>query len=62
MSGVFQNIDPPPPHSPPSVYECVPPPPAFGAGGGHTRCDGEWAGGGGQYFGRRQTQLCSLHM
>jgi hypothetical protein len=33
MSGVFQNIDPPPPHRPASVY----PPPAFGAGGGHTR-------------------------
>jgi hypothetical protein len=32
MSGVFQNIEPPPP-SPPG--ECVPP--AFGAGVGHTR-------------------------
>jgi hypothetical protein len=32
MSGVFQNIDPPPPYCP---RECVPP--AFGAGGGHTR-------------------------
>jgi hypothetical protein len=32
MSGVFRNIDPPPPHRPASVY-----PPAFGAGGGHTR-------------------------
>ncbi len=31
MSGVFQNIDPPPPHPRASVY-----PPAFGAGGGHT--------------------------
>jgi hypothetical protein len=31
MSGVFQNIDSPPPHRPASVY---PPPPAFGAGGG----------------------------
>jgi hypothetical protein len=29
MSGVFQNIDPTPPHRPASVY-----PPAFGAGGG----------------------------
>jgi hypothetical protein len=28
MSGVFQDIDPPPPHCPASVY-----PPAFGAGG-----------------------------
>jgi hypothetical protein len=33
MSGVFQNIDPPPPHCPASVT----PPPALGAGGGHTR-------------------------
>jgi hypothetical protein len=32
MSGVFRNIDPPPP-SPPDEYV----PPAFGAGGGHTR-------------------------
>jgi hypothetical protein len=32
MSGVFQNIDPPPPHRPASAYL-----PAFGAGGGHTR-------------------------
>jgi hypothetical protein len=49
MSGVFQNIDPHP--SPPG--ECVPP--TFVAGGGHTR----WVekGLGGQYFGRRQTQL-----
>jgi hypothetical protein len=31
MSGVFQNIDPPPPYHPASVN-----PPAFGAGGGHT--------------------------
>jgi hypothetical protein len=35
MSGVFQNIDSPPPHRPASVY--TPPPPAFGAEGGHTR-------------------------
>jgi hypothetical protein len=55
MSRVFQNIDPPPP-SPPG--ECAPP--AFGAGGEHTR----WMekGVGGQYFGRRETQLCTLHM
>ncbi len=33
MSGVFQNIDPPPPpHRPASVYST-----AFGAGAGHTR-------------------------
>jgi hypothetical protein len=51
-----QNIDPAPPSSP---GECVPPPP-FGVGGRHTR----WVkrGVGGQYFGRRQTLLCILHM
>jgi hypothetical protein len=32
MSGVFRNIDPPPPHRPASVHH-----PAFSAGGGHTR-------------------------
>jgi hypothetical protein len=32
MSGVFRNIDPPPPHRPTSVH-----PPAIGSGGGHTR-------------------------
>jgi hypothetical protein len=53
MSCVFQNIDPPPP-SPPG--ECVPP--AFVAGGGHTRRVEN--GVGGQYFGRRKTQLCIL--
>jgi len=48
MSGIFQNIDPPPPLT---ARECVPP--AFGAGGGHTR----WVETGMrvQYFGRRQT-------
>ncbi len=46
----FQNIDPPPP-SPPG--EC-----AFVAGGGHTRRVEK--GVGGQYFGRRKTQLCTL--
>jgi hypothetical protein len=55
MSLRFQNIGPTPPHRPASVY-----PPAFGAGGGHTRLLER--GGGGQYFGRRQTQLCYLHM
>ncbi len=32
VSGVFRNIDPPPPHRPASVYG-----PVFGAGGRHTR-------------------------
>jgi hypothetical protein len=56
MSGVFRNIDPPPPHRPASVYV----PPAFGAGGGHTR----WMerGWGGQLFGRRQTLHFTLYM
>jgi hypothetical protein len=38
MSGVFQNIDHPPPHRPASMW-CIPPPPppVFGARGGHTR-------------------------
>jgi hypothetical protein len=50
-----QILTPHPPHRPASVY-----PPAFGAGGGHTR----WLerGVGGQYFGRRQTQLCTLYV
>ncbi len=34
MFGVFQNIDPPPPHRPARVY---PPPPRLWCGGGHTR-------------------------
>jgi hypothetical protein len=54
IAGVFQNIDPPPP-SPPG--ECVSP---FNAGGGHTRRVER--GVGGQYFGRRQAQLCTLLM
>jgi hypothetical protein len=45
MSGVFQNIDPTPPHGPASVYHCTP---VFGAGGGHTR--GVERGVGGQYL------------
>ncbi len=53
MSLVFQNIDPPPPS--PSG-ECVPP--AFVAGRGHIRRVER--GVGGQYFGRRKTQLCTL--
>jgi hypothetical protein len=52
LSGVSQNFDPPRPHRPASVY-----PPAFGAGGGHIRCD-EGVGG---YFGRSQTQLCKVY-
>ncbi len=44
MSGVFQNIDPSPPHRPTSVY-----PRAFGAGGGEDTLAG-WRGGGGSIF------------
>ncbi len=40
MSGVFRNIDPPPPHRPASVRGRTL---AFGAGGGHTFA--EWRGG-----------------
>ncbi len=43
MSGVFQNIDPPPPLHPASVRVC--PPPAPKAGG--TRSPGSEGGGGG---------------
>jgi hypothetical protein len=55
MSSVFQNIDPPTPLTARRVCTT-----AFGAGEGHTR----WVerGVGGQYFGRRQVQLCTLHM
>jgi hypothetical protein len=56
MSCVFQNIDPPPP-SPPG--ECVPPPPRLCCGGRKHSPGGEERGKGGQYFGRRKTQLCT---
>jgi hypothetical protein len=56
MSSVFQNIDPPPP-SPSGECVCTP---AFGARGGQTRWVERRVGG--QYFGRRQTQLCTLQM
>jgi hypothetical protein len=39
MSGVFQNIDPPPSHRPANVY-----PPALGAGGRTHLLGGEGAG------------------
>jgi hypothetical protein len=54
MSGVFQNID----HPPPPPGECVPP--CLWCGGRTHSLGG--VGVGGQYFGRRQTQLCTLHM
>jgi hypothetical protein len=54
MSCVFQNIDPHPPLRPSSVY----PPPRLCWGGGHTRRLEREVGG--QYFGRRKTQLCTL--
>ncbi len=59
MSGVFQNIDPPP--LPPTARRvCVlyPPPLVRGEDTLHG-----WRGGWGVNFvGRRQTQLCILHM
>jgi hypothetical protein len=56
MSGVFQNIEP----HPLNARQVCTPPPAFSAGGGHTRWVERRMRG--QYFGRRQTQLCTLHM
>ncbi len=53
--GVFQNIDPPPPSRPTSVY----PPCLWCRGRTHSLGGaGEGVGGGCQYFGRRQTLLC----
>jgi hypothetical protein len=49
VSGVFQNIDPPPPLHPASVSS----PRNEGVWGLHTRR--AVRGGGGHYFGRRQT-------
>jgi hypothetical protein len=55
MSLVFQNIDPHPPLRP----ACVPP--TFVGGGGVDTFAGRRGGwGGGQYFGRRETQDCPL--
>jgi hypothetical protein len=54
MSGVFQNIDPPPP-SP--LGDCVPP--CLWCGGRTHSLDGK--GVWGQYFIRRQTLPCTLH-
>jgi hypothetical protein len=53
MPGVFQNIDPLPP-SPPGEFV----PPRRWCGGRTHSLGGE--GMGGQYFGRRQTLLCTL--
>ncbi len=55
MAGVFQNIEPPPPHRPASVYL-----PAFDAGGGYIRW---WRGGGGvNILEDADTALYSVHM
>ncbi len=54
MSGVFQNIAP----TPSLPGECVPP--RLLCGGRTPSLGGE--GVGGHYFGRRQTQLCTLHI
>jgi hypothetical protein len=51
MSCFFQNNEPPPPLFPPCAASVV-------AGGGQTRRVER--GVGGQYFGRRKTQLCTL--
>ncbi len=52
MSGVFQNIDPPPhPLTARRVCTLV---------SGDDSLAG-WRGGGGSIFWRRQTQLCTLH-
>jgi hypothetical protein len=61
MSGVFQNIDPPPPHM---TGECVlgtPPPPPLVREGGHTRLV-ERGWGVNILEDGRQTQLWTLHM
>ncbi len=55
MPGVFQNIDPHPPHRPASVCS-----PRLWCGGGRTHSLGGEEGGEGQYFGSRQTQLCTV--
>jgi hypothetical protein len=57
MSDVFQNIDPPPPHRPASVY----PPPLVRGEDTLARGRGGW---GGQYFGRRMqgTALYSTYV
>jgi hypothetical protein len=51
MSGVFRNIDPPPPHRPASVY-----PPAFGLGGRNTR----WVERGWGVNGSEDARHCSV--
>jgi hypothetical protein len=57
MSGVFQNIDLPPPSLP---GECVPLPPLV-LGEDTLAGKGEKGWGVKKYFGRRQTLLCTLH-
>ncbi len=57
MSGVFQNIDPPPSHRPACVY----PHPAFGAGGGHTRWVERGVGGGSIFWKTPDTALYSTY-
>jgi hypothetical protein len=58
MSCLFQNIDtpPPPPSRPASVY----PPPLLRGEDTLAGWKGGWPRVGGQYFGRRKTQLCTL--
>jgi hypothetical protein len=54
MSGLFQNIDPPPPHRL-AWRVCTP---AFGAGGGEDKLGG-WRAGGGSIV-REDARHCSV--
>jgi hypothetical protein len=58
MSGVFQNIDPPPPHRPASVY----PPPLVGVGGGGGHTGGVERGGRSLFWKTPDTALCSTYV
>jgi hypothetical protein len=56
MSGVFQNIDPP---TPLTARRVCTPPRLWCGGRTHSLAE---RGVGGQYFGRRQAQLCTLYI
>ncbi len=57
MSGVFQNIDPPPPHCPASVYGGT-----SGVVGGHTRWVEREVGGGSIFWKTPDTALYSTYV